>query len=143
MTSTYYESHTTPVSTGLLILRLGLGIVFTAHGFQKLFQLGIGGLTEMWTGMVPMPQLAAPLISVLEFAGGIALLLGLATRIVAALLAIDMLGAIFIVHLPNGFFLPNGYEFTMTLFCGLTALTLTGAGAYSVDALMGQRRMAV
>ncbi len=140
MTGTYYEAHTTPASAGLLILRFGVGIVMTVHGFQKIFQLGVGQLAEMWTGMVPLAQIAAPIVSIVEFAGGIALILGVLTRVAAALLAMDMLGAIFIVHLPNGFYVPDGYEFTLALFTAMACLTLTGAGAYSVDALMGGRR---
>jgi putative oxidoreductase len=113
-----------------------------AHGYQKLFQMGIGAVTEAWIGMgVPLPQITAPLVSILEFAGGIALILGLLTRIVAALLAMDMLGAIFLVHLPNGFFLPNGYEFALILFCACAALAAAGAGAYSADAAISARRV--
>jgi putative oxidoreductase len=62
------------------------------------------------------------------------------TRLAGAGLAIDMLGAFLLVHLPAGFFLPNGYEFVMLLAASTAALTFTGAGRFSVDALIGGRR---
>jgi len=124
----------------LLILRVVVGVVFMMHGWQKLFQYGIAGVTGSFEGMgVPLPGIAAPFVSVLEFAGGILLILGALTPLVAALLAINMLVAVLLVHLKAGFFLPNGYEFALTLMAASLALMLTGAGAYSVDGRLGKR----
>jgi putative oxidoreductase len=113
------------------------------HGWQKLFQFGIPGVTSAFTGMgVPLPSLTAPVISGLEFVGGALLLIGLATRPVALLLAADMLGAIFLVHLRNGFFLPNGVELVLLLLAGGVAVVLAGPGALAVDRLIARARSA-
>jgi putative oxidoreductase len=76
---------------------------------------------------------------VLEFAGGIALLLGAFTRVTAFLLACDMLGAIILVHAKNGFSAPKGVEVVLPNFAMLVAVALLGAGAYSIDALLARR----
>lgn len=70
-------------------------------------------------------------------------MLGLFTRVAGLGLAAVMLGALVIVHLPAGFFLPNGIEFVLTLLAAAGALALTGPGAYSLDALFRGRRTEV
>jgi putative oxidoreductase len=128
------------VDLGLLLLRLALGTVFMAHGGQKLFVMGLAGVTGGFTQMgIPAPALTAPLVALVEFGGGLALVLGLLTRLAALGIAVDMLGAMFFVHLKNGFFLPMGYEFTLVLFLVAATLLVTGAGAYSIDARIGAR----
>lgn len=134
---------TTPrqLSVGIAIVRVVTGVIMLAHGAQKLFEFGIAGVTQGFAGMgVPMPTIVAPLVAVLEFAGGIALILGVLTRFVSFALAIDMIAALFIVHLANGFFLPNGYEFVLILIATTTALVIAGAGAFSVDQAIANRR---
>lgn len=129
------------IDTALLVLRVIIGAVFIAHGAQKLFVFGLAGVTQGFTQMgVPMPGITAPLVALLEFLGGIALVVGLLTRLAALGLAIDMLGAIVFVHLKNGFFLPNGYEFAFTLLGASVVLALAGAGNLSLDAIIAQRR---
>lgn len=124
----------------LLVLRVALGAIFIAHGGQKLFWSGIAGTTEAFVGMgVFLPELTAPAVTIVEFFGGLALVAGLFTRLAAASLAVVMLGAIVMVHLPAGFFLPNGIEFALMNFSAAVALALLGAGAYSVD---GKRAVA-
>ena len=126
---------------GLAILRVVVGIVFIAHGAQKFFQFGIPGTIGAFTQMgVPLPGITAPLVSALELGGGVLLVLGLLTPLVALLLAIDMLAAILLVHLPAGFFLPNGYEFALTLMSACLALVLAGPGAAAVDNVLFERR---
>ena len=137
---------TTPTVTrldiGLTVLRVVVGIVFVFHGYDKLFNSGIPGVTGFFTQIgAPLPGMTAPLVSILEFAGGVALILGLFTPVVGVLLAADMLGAIFLVHLPAGFSAANGgYEFVLTLFGAALALALTGPGAYALDAFLGRGR---
>lgn len=75
-----------------------------------------------------------------HFLGGLALILGLLTRVAAAGLAVTMLGAILFVHLSAGLFLPNGSEFALSLLGAVTFLALAGAGAYSLDAVIGRQR---
>ncbi len=129
------------LSVGIAIVRIITGIIFVAHGSQKLFTFGLAGVTGAFTQMgVPAPGIVAPLVTVLELAGGIALILGLLTRLAALGFVVDMLGAIFIVHLKNGFFLPNGIEFALTLLGTSLGLVVAGAGAFSIDDVLARRR---
>lgn len=128
------------LDTALLVLRLVIGSIFIAHGYQKVFTYGFTGVTSAFTGMgVPFPTLVAPVVAVLELLGGCALVLGLATRVAGLLLAIDMFSAILIVHGKKGFFLPKGVEFVLGNMAMALALALAGAGAYSLDALLSRR----
>jgi putative oxidoreductase len=129
------------IDLGLALLRLGVGGVMAAHGAQKLFVYGFGGVTGAFAGMgVPLPGITGPLVALVEFLGGLALAAGLLTRVTAAGLAAVMLGAMLLVHLPGGFFAPNGIEFALTLFVGALALVFTGAGRYSLDHAFAARR---
>ena len=129
-------------TTALTALRLILGFLFAAHGWQKFNEWTIAGTQASFSKMgVPAADVVAPAIAVLELAGGLALILGILTRIVAALLVLDMLGALFLVHAPAGIFAANGgYELVLLLAAAAFALALTGAGRLSVDrALFGRR----
>jgi putative oxidoreductase len=129
------------IDVGLAILRIAVGIVFLAHGGQKLFQFGLGGVTEGFGQMgIPFPGLTGPLVACVEFFGGIALVLGLATRLAALFLAINMLGAMLFVHMAAGFFLPAGVEFALSLFAANLALFFMGPGDYSLDHAISRRR---
>jgi putative oxidoreductase len=125
---------------GPTILRIVVGIVFLAHGWQKIFVYGFAGVQGAFGKMgIPAPTITAPFIALLEFAGGIALIVGLLTRWVAILFAIQMIVAILKVHLQGGFFMPAGYEFALTLFAASVALALAGPGAAALDQFIGKR----
>ena len=125
---------------GITVLRVVVGIVFLAHGGQKLFVWGFGGVAGFLGPVgIPAPMLAAVVVTLVELLGGLALLLGLFTRWAAIPLAINMAVAILTVHLRAGFFLPNGYEFALTLLAANVALILLGSGEASLDSLLGKR----
>lgn len=122
------------------IVRIVAGIIFMAHGYQKLFTMGLPGVTGFFGGLgIPMPGAAAALVATLELAGGFLLLIGLFARFIAVPLAIDMLTAISILHAKNGFFVPNGVEFVMLLMTAAIAVIIAGAGAFSVDAATSRK----
>lgn len=129
------------VNIGLALVRVITGIVFAAHGYQKFFVYGLDGTTGAFTQMgIPAPAITAPLVAIVELAGGIALIVGLLTRLAALGLAINMLGAIVLVRLEGGFFAPNGAEFEIVLFVACLALVIGGAGALSVDDAIARKR---
>ncbi len=129
------------VDAGLTLLRVITGVVFTAHGAQKLFVYGFDGVAGGFAQMgVPLPGVMGPLVGLIEFFGGLALITGLLTRLAGVGLTAVMLGAMAMVHVPNGFFLPAGYEFVLTLAASATTLMITGAGRYSLDALLARRQ---
>ena len=134
----------TSTDTGLdtLPLRVGAGVIFAAHGAQKLFGwfggYGLEG-TAGWMasiGLEPGLPMAAMAGSA-EFFGGLLLIVGLLVRPAALLLAITMLVAIVTAHLPNGLFMSNnGYEFGLALLVISVGLVFRGAGSLSADHLL-------
>jgi putative oxidoreductase len=129
---------------GLAILRVTTGTILAAHGAQKLFVYGVAGVSGAFAQMgIPMPGIAGPSTGLVELLGGLALIVGLLTRLAGFGLAIAMLGAIGFVHLAGGFFAPNGIEFPLALLGATVALAVAGAGRYSLDALIARRRRPV
>lgn len=125
-----------------LVIRAGIGIIFAAHGSQKLFGwfggYGLDG-TAGWMASIGLEpgMLMAILAGGAEFLGGLALIIGLFVRPAALLLAATMLVAILIVHLPNGLFMSNnGYEFGLALLAASVGLLIRGAGSFSLDRLL-------
>ena len=126
---------------GLLILRLALGLVFLAHGGQKLFLMGMSGTGDMLGRMgVPGASLIGPVLAIVEPLAGAAIVLGLLTRVAAFAVAMDMLGAILLFNRLHGFFVPMGIEFPMILCASGVALAAIGAGPFSVDHSLARRR---
>ncbi|PLC13524.1 hypothetical protein AUQ48_03980 [Kocuria flava] len=126
----------------MTLLRVVLGTTFLLHGWQKVDEWTLAGTQAAFAQMgVPAAQAAAPAVAVLELAGGILLLIGLGTRVVAALLALVMLGALVLVHLPAGFFAADGgFELVLLLAAAAALFALAGAGRWSVDAVLAARR---
>ncbi|TMO88762.1 DoxX family protein [Pseudoalteromonas spongiae] len=128
-----------------LALRLPIGIIFMAHGAQKLFAwfggYGLEG-TGAWMesiGLAP-GYLMALMAGSAEFFGGLFILLGLLTRPAALALAGTMIVAIFTVHFENGLFMSNnGYEFGLALLAASISLLFSGAGKASLDALISDK----
>ncbi|MBD9461584.1 DoxX family protein [Pseudomonas sp. Pdm06] len=124
---------------GLTVLRIVVGVIFAAHGSQKLFGLfggyGLAG-TAQWMesiGLTP-GYVMATLAGGTEFFAGLALIVGLLVRPAALGLAFLSLVAIFSVHIGNGLFMANnGYEFALALLAGSIAVLIEGAGKLSVD----------
>ena len=134
------RNHEGLKDNGIALLRIGIGGVFVAHGIQKLAVFGIGGLAGFLGQIgVPFPTLSAVAVTAAELLGGLALVAGLFTRWAALPLAFSMVVAAVTVHLKNGFFLPNGIEYVLTLFLARVALALTGSGSFSVDRLLEKR----
>ncbi|SDL62842.1 DoxX family protein [Tessaracoccus oleiagri] len=125
-------------TVGLAVLRIALGLIFAAHGWQKFNEWTIAGTTAAFGDMgIPMAGIAAPLVATVELVGGIALILGVLSRPVALLLALDMIGALLMVHLPFGMFVANnGVELVLALGAGAAAIALIGPGAFSVDKVL-------
>lgn len=127
-------------SWGITILRVVVGIVYLAHGWQKLFGMGFHGVAGFFGGAgIPVPFVSAVIVTLVEFLGGIALIIGLFTRWAAALNGFDMIVAILVVHLKNGFIKPGGFEHPLTLLAACIALVWLGPGAASVDGALAKR----
>lgn len=128
-----------------LAIRVPLGIIFAAHGAQKLFGwfggYGLNG-TAQWMDSIGLQPglLLALLAGGAEFFGGLALLVGLLVRPASAALAVTMLVAIFSVHFANGLFMANnGFEYALAMLAATVSLTLSGAGRWSVDAVLADQ----
>jgi putative oxidoreductase len=112
-----------------LPLRIVLGVIFLIHGIMKFAQMTKIVLFFSTVG-IPLSSIVAPGVALLEIVGGIGLILGFATSILALLLAIDMIVAIVVVKLKLG--LVGGYEFELALLAGLLSLSLSGPGKLSL-----------
>lgn len=130
-------------------IRLGLAVIFIAHGGQKLFGIwggpGLQATIEAFERSIGVPFYLTLFVVATEFFGGVTVLVGFLTRLAAAGLAVDMAGAIIKVHLMNGFFLNwsitpgkgHGYEFNLALLAMSIALLLSGPGKFALDRMLG------
>ncbi len=125
-------------------LRLAIGIIFAAHGWQK-FSMGLDGVAQFFGSVgIPLPQVAAFIVAFVELVGGIGLILGVFTRYWALLLSIVMIVAIFTVKLQGGLLGAGGrpgYEFDLALLAGCIALLLTGPGPISLERVIFSREL--
>ena len=139
----FQKLTSTSNDVALTFLRLALGIMIFAHGAQKMFGW-FGGFgfhpTITFFSQLGLPAAVTVLVMVTETFGGLGLILGFLTRIPALGVAVEMAGAVVMVHLPNGFFMNwlgnqkgEGFEFHILAIAIALALLLRGAGAYSVD----------
>ena len=138
----------TSASWSLLIVRLFLGVIFFAHGAQKLFGWfsgpGLKGTISFFQNTLGVPPALAVLAALTECLGGLAIFVGLLTRLAALGLIVVMLVAVAKVHWPNGFFLNmsmlpgkgHGFEFNFALIGMALALLVGGGGAKSLDRLL-------
>jgi putative oxidoreductase len=122
-----------------LLGRIAVGVVFLAHGLEK-WDAGLDGVTNMVTGMgIPLPTLSALFLIVIETVGAVAFIVGAALPILGVLFAVDMIGAIFFVHLDAGLTGQGGYELVLVLGAAALALGFNG-GRFSLDHLVLARR---
>ena len=119
----------------LVLLRIGIGVIFLVHGLGKLLSIGpyaagIGGTAGYLASLgIPAALFFAWILALVETFGGVFILAGFLTRYAAAAIAIEMIVAIILVHLPKGFSVLNGgYEFPLLILLGAIALVLSGAG---------------
>ncbi|WKD62156.1 DoxX [Corynebacterium ciconiae DSM 44920] len=121
-----------------LIARIILGTVLIAHGWQKINDWTVSGVTEKFTDMgVPNPELAAQFASYFEFAGGIAIVLGLLVRFVGPVLFVLMAGAAWFAHRDAGIFVSDGgWELVGVIGAAGLLLAAAGAGRVSLDHLL-------
>jgi putative oxidoreductase len=131
-------------SPAVSLLRLVLGVVFFAHGAQKMLGWfggsGFSGTMGMFTSYLHIPAPLAFLAIAAEFFGGLGLILGFLTRIAAFGIAVNMLVAVVMVHLSNGFFMNwtgtqkgEGFEYHLLTLAVAAFLMIRGAGGFSVD----------
>src|SRR4051794_22312727 len=136
------------------IIRIILGIVFFAHGAQKMLGwfggYGFQGTMGFFTGTLHIPPPFAVLAILAEFFGGLGLLVGLLTRVAAFGIGINMLVAIFAVHAANGFFMNwsgtqkgEGYEYHLLVLAMAVYLIICGAGAFSLDRALTTRKAGI
>lgn len=125
-----------------VVMRLIVAAIFIVHGGQKLFGWfgggGIDGTMGFFASQGIEPALLwVWLVAITEFFGGVAILLGVLTRVVALALVIDMAVALFVVHLSNGFLVSKGgIEFVLAIIGLCLSLVLLGSKKWSVDSLL-------
>ena len=128
------------VDLALLVSRVALGVILVAHGWQKFNEWTLDGTASAFSDMgIPAPTVAATFVTAVEIIGGIALIIGLLTPVVAVLNMVNLLGALVLVHAENGVFVAaNGFELVLALFAGLAMVATLGGGKFSTDGVLGR-----
>ncbi|MFL0578181.1 DoxX family protein [Dietzia sp. 179-F 9C3 NHS] len=123
----------------ILLARVGIGVVFVAHGWQKFFTLGLDRVGQQFAGFgVPQPHVTAAVVAGVELVAGIALIAGILTPLAGVLLGVDMAGAFYFVHATHGpFVTQNGWELVVALGVGALLVAGVGAGRFSIDRVLG------
>jgi putative oxidoreductase len=119
----------------LFFVRVMLGVIFTAHGLQKTIGLfGGSGATGFakWVATLGVPLLLGYIAAYTELIGGLMLLFGIAAELGALLEVAVMIGAIVLVHLKGGFFLPDGFEYALSLLVFSLAIVIGGPGCFAL-----------
>lgn len=129
----------TLTDAAILLARIGLGVVFVAHGWQKFFTLGLTRVGEQFAAYgVPQPHVTAAIVAGVELVAGIALIAGILTPLAGILLGADMAGAFYFVHATHGPFISqNGWELVVALGVGALLVAAVGAGRFSIDRVLG------
>ena len=124
-------------NVALLLIRIAVGVVFLYHGSAILFGAFGGPGPQGFANHMHAPAIMGYLVGLAQFAGGLAILIGLLIRIGAVCIIIVMLGAIFLVHLPHGFDVSKGgMEYALTQLLIALALLIAGGGAYSLGSVL-------
>ncbi|GAB3439123.1 DoxX family protein [Streptomonospora sediminis] len=126
-----------------LLLRICIGVVFIGHGWDRLANMDVARAAHIAPGLremgIPLPDLVAPYLAYGEPICGALVLLGVLTRLGAAVLTFNMLGAWFFVHSSAGLMVANnGYEYVMVLSAVGLLLVVCGPGRFSIDALLAR-----
>ncbi|MDQ0253430.1 putative membrane protein YphA (DoxX/SURF4 family) [Evansella vedderi] len=125
------------VDLGITIVRVIVGLIFFAHGMDKVVR-GLGNTMDYFASL-GIPGFLAIAVAFIELVGGLALILGLGTRLVATMLIPVMLGAIYFVHWPEGLMRSAagaGYELNLILLGACLHLALSGSNYFAVDSLL-------
>ncbi|WP_224983145.1 DoxX family protein [Geomonas agri] len=137
-------------TASLMVLRLFLALVMFPHGAQKVLGWfggpGFSGAMDMFTRMMGIPYLFGLMAVLTEFVGPFLLIAGLATRVAALVMAGEMVVAVVLIHLHNGFFMNwtgkqagEGFEYHLLVVGMALALMIGGGGKWSVDRVLSRR----
>jgi putative oxidoreductase len=125
------------INTALLLIRIASAAAFLYHGSAILFGAFGGSGPEQFAAEMHAPVIVGYLVGAGQFFGGLGILVGLFARIAAASVAIIMLGAIFLAHLPHGFDVgKGGFEYALTLLLIALAILSAGPGAFSLSSAL-------
>lgn len=119
----------------LLFLRLVIGAVFVAHGWDKIFLTGVPESAAQFAEMgIPQAQMTVWLVAVVEIIAGALLILGLLGPFIAGVLIVEMFAALWFVHINNGLFVSNGgFEYALVMIAALSIVVTFGSGRASLD----------
>lgn len=136
----------------MFVLRFVLGSVVLAHGLQKLFGWfgghGVSETIQLWQKWFQLPPFLTFLVILGETLGCLALILGFAGRVFAAVIGVIMLGAIYFVHHKWGFYMNwyaeqrgEGFEYHLLVLSVVVAILIKGSGKWSIDLLLQRSKM--